>query len=71
MSFTIIILGQEGADQEPDLCTDIIPKQLNYEFDPNTDNMKFRPKILKIEIKTPIYAKILFLNNRTLSWTQI
>ena len=30
---------------------DIIPKELNYEFDPNTDNKKFRAKLLKIHIQ--------------------
>ena len=28
-----------------------VPKQLNYEFDPNTDNMKCRQKILKFHIQ--------------------
>ena len=28
-----------------------IPKQLNYKFDQNTDNKKFRPKILKFYIQ--------------------
>ena len=42
MSFTIIILEREGSDRKPDLCIDIIPKQLYYEFDPTTDKKKFR-----------------------------
>ena len=37
--------------KNPILCIDTIPKQLNYEFDPNTDNKKFRPKILKFHIQ--------------------
>ena len=36
---------------KPDLCIEIIPKQLNYEFDPNTDNKKCRPKIKKFHIQ--------------------
>ena len=51
----MIILKQEGSDYKPDLCTDTILKQLNYEFYPTTDNRKFRPKIIKFN-KTPIYA---------------
>ena len=51
MSYTMMILKQECLDYKPDLCIDIIPKQLNYEFDPNTDNKKFRPKILKFHIQ--------------------
>ena len=40
----------ERLNLKHDLCIDSIPKQLNYEFDPNTDNKKFRPKILKFDI---------------------
>ena len=48
MSYTIIILKQDGSDYKPDFCKDTIPKQLNYEFDPKTDNKKLRPKILNL-----------------------
>ena len=51
MSYTNIILEQEGSDKKPDLWIDTIPKHLNYEFDPNTDNKQFRPKILKFHIQ--------------------
>ena len=51
----MIILKQEGSEYKPDLCIDTIPKQLNYEFDPNTDNMKFRPKILIFHIQLYSY----------------
>ena len=40
ISYTIIILEQVGWDSKPDSCKDTIPKQLNYKFDPNTDNKK-------------------------------
>ena len=36
---------------KPDLCIDTIPKQLNYQFDPNTDDKKFRPKVLKFHVQ--------------------
>ena len=32
MSYTIIILEQEGLGLKPDLCIDIIPKQLQQEI---------------------------------------
>ena len=40
-----MILKQECLDYKPDLCIDIIPKQLNSDFDANIDEYKnCRPK---------------------------
>ena len=36
---------------KPDLYIDTIPKQLNHEFDPNSDDKKSRPKILKFHVQ--------------------
>ena len=61
ISYIIILKEQVGWKLNPDLCINTIPKQLNFESDPNIDKKgKIRGKMLTNHIQVYIFlTKIL------------